>query len=236
MVADEGSARWILHLGLGDELTMADEAGRPLRLRLVGTLARGLLQSEVLISEADLLRHFPGRAGRSFFLLATPPGRAGEVAGLLEAALGRYGLDVTTTAGRLASYRRVEETYLAAFQTLGGLGLLLGTAGLGVALLRSVVERRYELATLRAFGFRRRRLAWTVTAENAFVLVLGVALGTLSGLLAAVPRLVREGDTIPWLSLAATLLAVLAAGLVSCLAAVRSALRAPLLPVLKEER
>ena len=34
-------------------------------------------------------------------------------------------------------------------------GLLLGTIGLGIVLVRNVIERRGELATLRAFGFRR---------------------------------------------------------------------------------
>ena len=44
------------------------------------------------------------------------------------------------------------------FQLLGGLGLLLGSVGLGVVVLRNVLERRGELAILRAVGFRRRSL------------------------------------------------------------------------------
>jgi hypothetical protein len=41
---------------------------------------------------------------------------------------------------------------------------------------------------------------------------------------------------LPWLSLAGTLGLVIVLGMFSCLAAVRSALRAPLLGVLKAER
>lgn len=236
VIADENSAQWILHLPLGQDLEMADESGRPLQLRLVAILEKGLLQSELLVSEAQLLRHFPSRSGWSFFLLAPPAARAGEVAQTLEAALGRYGFDVQTTAERIAAYQAVEETYLSTFQTLGGLGLLLGTLGLGVALLRSVLERRGELAVLRACGFRRRRLAVLVTAENAVLLGLGLLLGTVSGLLASAPRLLAAGGELPWSSLGLTLLAVAAAGLFACWAAVRSALAAPLLPALKEER
>jgi putative ABC transport system permease protein len=235
-VADEASATWILKLGLGDELEMEDEAGRPVHLRLVGLLEPSLFQSEMLVSEADLLRYFPSRAGRSFFLLDAPPEKAAEVSRVLEDGLGRYGFDVSTTAERLAAYRAVENTYLSTFQALGGFGLLLGTFGLGIALLRGIVERRGELATLRAFGFRRRRIAWMVTAENAFLLLLGVLLGTLAGLLAVAPNLASGGGSIPWAPLAGTLAAVIAAGLLSSLAAVWSALGAPLLPVLKEER
>lgn len=236
VIADENSAQWILHLPLGKDLEMADEAGRPLKLRLVAILEKGLLQSELLVSESQLLRHFPGSSGWSFFLLAPPADRAAAVTQTLEAALGRYGFDVQTTAERIAAYQAVEETYLSTFQTLGGLGLLLGTLGLGVALLRSVLERRGELAVLRACGFRRRRLAALVTAENAVLLGLGLLLGTLSGLLASAPRLLVAGGDLPWRSLGLTLLAVAAAGLLACWAAVRSALAAPLLPALKEER
>lgn len=228
-VADASSATWILKLGIGDELRLQDEAGRPVRLRLVGLLQRSLFQSEMLVPEAALLRHFPGGARKTFFLIDGPPGTAQA----LEEALGRYGFDVSTTRERIASYHAVEDTYLSTFQALGGFGLLLGTLGLGVALLRSLIERRGELATLRAFGFRRGRIARMVVAENAFLLLLGVTVGTGSGLLAVAPGL---GGPIPWAPLIATILAVFGVGLVSCAVAVRSALAAPLLPVLKEER
>ncbi|MFL6202786.1 MAG: FtsX-like permease family protein [Thermoanaerobaculia bacterium] len=235
-VADANSATWILKLGIGDELRMEDESGRPVRLRLAGLLERSLFQSEMLVSEAALLRHFPSRARKSFFLIDAPEARRAEVAQALEEGLSRYGFDVSTTAERLASYHAVEDTYLSTFQALGGFGLLLGTLGLGVALLRSLIERRGELATLRAFGFRRSRIAGMVVAENGFLLLLGVAVGTVSGLLAVAPRLGGGIGQLPWAPLLATILAVLAVGLVSCAAAVRSALEAPLLPVLKEER
>jgi len=228
-VADANSATWILKLGIGDELALESESGQPVRIRLVGLLERSLFQSEVLISEAAMLRHFPSLARKTFFLIDGPP----ETAQALEESLSRYGFDVSTTAERLASYHAVEDTYLSTFQALGGFGLLLGTLGLGVALLRSLIERRGELATLRAFGFRRSRIAAMVVAENGFLLLLGVAVGTVSGLLAVAPRLTGH---LPWAPLLGTILAVLAVGLVSCAAAVRSALGAPLLPVLKEER
>ncbi len=235
-IADESSATWILKVKLGEDLVMTDEAGTPVRLRLVGLLDHSLFQSEVLVSEQNLLRHFPRRAGRSFFLIDTPRQRADQVSLALEEGLARYGFDVSTTAERLAAYQAVEATYLQTFGALGGFGLLLGTLGLGIALLRGVIERRGELAALRAFGFRRRRIAWMVTAENGFLLLLGVALGTAAGLLAVAPRLVESGDAIPWTPLLGTLSAVLILGVASSLAAVWSALQAPLLPVLKEER
>ena len=67
------------------------------------------------------------------------------------------GADAMPTAERLAEFHTVENTYLSTFQTLGGLGLLIGTVGLAAVVLRNVLERRRELALLRAVGYRPAR-------------------------------------------------------------------------------
>ena len=57
-----------------------------------------------------------------------------------------------------------------------------------VALLRNALERRGELALLRALGFGRGRLGLIVVAEDALLLVLGLAAGTVAALPAVAPR------------------------------------------------
>jgi hypothetical protein len=230
---DANSMQWILHLGLGEELVLEDEYGEPVRLRLVGTLRGSLFQSEMLIAEKALLEHFPSRSGFGYFLIDAPWDHAVEVSQTMERVLGSFGLDVTTTRDKLAGYQIVEHTYLSTFQMLGGLGLLLGTVGLGVVLVRSVLERRGELATLRAVGFPRSRLGWMVLAENAFLLIVGVLIGTLSALIAAAPRLATIH--VPWTSLLLTLALVWLVGMLSSIIAVRGAVRVPLLATLKAE-
>ena len=111
--------------------------------------------------------------------------------------------------------------------------MLLGTIGLGVVLVRNVIDRRGELATLRAFGFRRRRLVFVVLAENAFLLLVGIGVGVMAALLAVLPSLI--GKSLPWSSLALALALVVVVGMLSSVAAVSSALRVPLLPLLKAE-
>ena len=130
----------------------------------------------------------------------------------------------------------MQNTYLSTFLLLGGLGLLLGTVGLAVVLVRNVIERRAELATLRAFGFRRAALSRMVLAENAFLLLLGTVIGTVSSLIAVAPRFVGGAFSLPWRSLGLILAAVLLAGMLSSIAAVAGALRTPLLPVLQGDR
>ncbi len=232
-IADANSATWILKLGLGQDLVVPDELGHEVRLRLVGLLDTSVFQSEMLIGEDAFLRHFPGRTGYRYFLVDAPPDEADGISELLERRLGPYGLDAVSAGEKLRGYQVVEHTYLATFQLLGALGLLLGTVGLGVVLLRNVLERQGELATLRAIGFRRARIAALVVAENAFLLVTGVGLGAAAALVAVAPKLALID--VPWGSLVLLLAIVLATGMAASLAAVRGALRTPLLATLKAE-
>jgi hypothetical protein len=61
-----------------------------------------------------------------------------------------------------------------------------------------------------------------------------MAVGSGAALVTVLPRL--AAIDVPWRSIAATLVVVLIVGLLASLAAVRGALRAPLLPALKAER
>ena len=163
------------------------------------------------------------------------PARIAETRAILEDRLGDYGFTAERTSARLASLMAVQNTYLATFQSLGGLGLLLGAVGLAATQWRSVLERRGELALLRAIGFRRRRLATLVMLENATLLVGGLGIGVLAALVAVGPHWLSGQASLPMASLAATLAVVLAAGLAAGLLAVRAALQADLLPALREE-
>jgi hypothetical protein len=234
-IGDANSATWILHLSLGDDLVLSDDNGEKIRLRLVGLLARSIFQSELLISERNFEKHFPSQSGYSYFLLEMPLDQFDEMAAEFEQVLSRYGFDASRTDRLLSGFLAIENTYLSTFQSLGGLGLLLGTAGLGIILIRNTIERRGELAALRAFGFRKRRLSLLILMENCFLLGLGMILGTISALIAVAPHLLARSDDIPLVSLAATLMVVFAVGSFVNLISLRFALRIPLLSALKEE-
>ena len=73
----------------------------------------------------------------------------------LTKSLSDVGLELQPTAERLDAFHAVQNTYLSIFQLLGALGLLLGSVGLGLVVLRNTQERRGELALLSALGFVR---------------------------------------------------------------------------------
>ena len=118
---------------------------------------------------------------------------------------------------------------------LGALGLLLGSAGLGVVVLRNVLERRGELAVLLAVGFRPRALRRLVFCEHGALLALGLLLGMVAACLAVLPVLLSPGALLPFGPLLAAMLLVLASGVLWTWAAARLALRGDLLQSLREE-
>lgn len=235
VIGDYNSVKWLLHLGLGQDLTITDERGNPVRLRIVAMLAGSVLQGELIMAESRFVEQFPSIAGYSFFLIESPPALAEPLGSALERDLSDCTFDVTATADRLRQYMAIENTYLSTFQTLGGLGLVLGTFGLAAVLLRNVWERRAELALMQALGYRRFALAWMVMVENWVLLLSGLAAGMLSACLAVAPHVMTTPATVPWASVGLTLLAVLAAGTLAGILPLISTLRAPLMPALRRE-
>jgi len=129
----------------------------------------------------------------------------------------------------------VENTYLSTFQTLGSLGLILGTAGLAVVMLRNILERRRELALLRAMGYRPADLGLMVMSESLFLLFSGLGIGAFCALLAIAPAFAARGGRFSVTSLGLLLLGVLMSGLLSSLVAMRAVSHAPLLAALRAE-
>lgn len=234
-IGDVNSITWILHSGLGQDIDLIDESGASVKLRFVALLNTSIFQREILISEEHLVKHFPGTRGYGTFLVSVDPGTMDRVATALESSLRKYGFDASETAVTLDRFQAVENTYLSVFQLLGGLGLLLGTFGLGIVLYRNLLERRSELALLRTFGFRSRTIGLMTILENCFLVALGLAIGSITAFLAVMPQILDRPELIPWSSVSLTLVAVFSAGLISTLISVKPALRLALMPTLRAD-
>jgi putative ABC transport system permease protein len=188
-----------------------------------------------VIADAHFLRAFPRAEGYRFFLLDVPDASAGSLVAPLQERLSEWGFAVERSADRLAAYHQVENTYLSTFQALGALGLVLGTVGLAAVLLRNVLERRKELALLRAVGYRRPTLGLIIVFENVLLMMIGLGCGTIPALVAVVPALSARGGAFPLGMIVLLLVTVLVAGVVSSLLAVAAAFRSPVLGALRSE-
>ena len=235
VITDANSMTYVLHMKLGDDFVLPGSSERPIRLRLVAALSDSIFQGELVMAEQPFVRLFPEWDGYRFFLADAPLGHTPEVTELLESRLSDFGADVASTADRLAGFHRVEYTYLSTFQTLGGLGLVLGTLGLGAILLRNVLERRRELALLRALGYTQSDFLTMVVAENVLLLIGGLMIGTSCALIAIAPAFLDRGGRLPFETLALLLAGVLGTGLLASLGATIAALRSPLLSALRAE-
>jgi putative ABC transport system permease protein len=234
-IADANTVQYILHLSLGSEIVVRGDNGNQARIRFVATLRDSIFQGKLLISESAFLRLFPDHQGYRFFLLDVHPSQSAEIRKSLQELLADYGFSVESSQDRLSAYHRVENTYLSTFQSLGALGLVLGTAGLAALLLRNVLERRSELALLRAIGYSKISLASIIVFENVVLLCCGLVSGALCAILAIAPALQTRGVAFPFTMAALILLAVFVAGMISSLIAVVVAVRSPLIPALRAE-
>jgi hypothetical protein len=216
-ILDAATAQWALKLGgVGARFTLPADAGRPVEFEIVGLLDASILQGFVLVAERDFERLFPARSGYGMALVdagrAVEAGGAGRTATrALEAAWSDAGAEVTAATSRLARLQAVQNTFLTAFQALGTLGLLLGTAGVAAVQAQGVAERRQQLALVRAVGFTPARLRGLLVLETLWMVGLGLAAGTAAGWLAVWPLLAGADRGLPLVWLGATSGVVLAA-------------------------
>ena len=233
-VADQTVLTWGLGINVGDELVYQDDSGDVLRVRLVASLENSIFQGSVIVSRRNIARHFPSVSGSRFFLIDGTRGEEGVVAESLERQTRPYGIDFVSTAERLGEYYSVENTYLTIFMMLGGLGILLGAFGLGVAAARNVYENRGELGLLLAVGYRLASVRRLIFTEHLVPLIGGAGIGVVSALVSVLPALISNNG-LPIGFLSVTIAAIVFSGAGSIMLAVRRIHTGGLLSALREE-
>lgn len=234
-VGDYATVYWALGKQLGDELGFTDDKGNPVRLRIVGMLNNSILQGGLIISESNFIRRFPSVGGYKAFLIDAPADRQTAVADALSHSLRDYGLEVVSAVDRLMTFAAVENTYLSIFALLGGLGLIIGTLGLGFVVWVNVLQRSGELAMMRAVGFTRTRLHALLIREHVLLVILGVVIGAVCGLVAVLPAILSAGNQVPIVPLVLLTVVIAACGLLWIRLATTAALRGNLLEALRKE-
>jgi putative ABC transport system permease protein len=234
-IADETVIIWGLGKSVGDTLDYMDESGKNFRIKLVAGLANSVFQGNIIIAEEELIARYPSVSGHRLFLVDNPAEEEDSVLSTLSWALQDLGLDISSTADRLAGFNKVENTYLSIFLILGGFGLMLGTIGLGIVVIRNILDRRGELALLRAVGFKRQSIHKLILSEHILLLVIGAICGFITALIAVFPALITPGSAVPYITIIVTLLVILFSGGLWIYWATSFAVRGDLLPALRNE-
>jgi len=233
--ADETVITWGMRKKLGDTLFYRDESGNVLIVKLTGSLDNSIFQGNILVSDSLLRLHFPSSGGSKVMLIDGPAGKSDTIAGRLETLFRDQGMMITTTPARLAAFNAVENTYLSVFMMLGGMGVIIGTIGLGIVILRNIRQRKQEFAIYLALGFRKKSILRMIMAEHVFMLLTGLFIGIISALAGILPSLISPGYTVPALFLSGIILLVFLNGLLWIWLPARNALTQDIMSGLKEE-
>ncbi|MEE4215676.1 MAG: FtsX-like permease family protein [Bacteroidales bacterium] len=195
-ILDQTVMQWNLFKEAGDTINYTAEDGTVINVIIAAGLKNSVFQGNVLMGLEHFNSFFPSVGGSNIFLVDGSADRINEYREDLAGSLSSYGVEVSTTYDRLASFSVVTNTYLSVFMTLGGFGLLMGVLGMGFVLLKNLDQRKQEYALMLATGFSQGHIRKMILREHLLILAAGIIAGTLSAIAATLPSL-RSGAQIP---------------------------------------
>ena len=233
--ADQSVITWGLQKRIGDTLFYTDESGKILKVKIIGGLSNSIFQGNILVS-AELFRHyFPSVGGSKVMLVDGDFGLHTRVSDRLEYLFQDFGMVTLPTSEKLAQFNSVENTYLTVFMMLGGLGIIIGTIGLGIVLLRNLDDRKQEIAIYQAIGFNPDFIHKLIVSENLFILLAGMGIGLFAAFIGILPSFFSPAFQFPTVFLLILILVILLNGLAWIYFPVRSAMRKNLVISLRKE-
>lgn len=190
------------HISLGEEVNISTFGERStLSVHVIGFLSESTI-SAVLVNPEAMLGTLRSNH-TSLFLITTSAGANPQVAiDDLKRAFYPEGLQLLDFEQIFAAELQFTVAFLDLLEVFVTLGLVVGIAAIGILSLRAVVERRSEIGMIRALGFTKRRVLITFLIEFSFLALLGIAIGTILGILLSYN--ISEGIsgmftfTIPW--------------------------------------
>ncbi|MHC1702640.1 MAG: FtsX-like permease family protein [Tenuifilaceae bacterium] len=234
-IADQTVITWGLMKSVGDTLVYLNESGEKIKMLLIAGLSNSIFQGNLLIADSLFIKNFPSTSGSRIMLVDAPKANQDELSQLLSSTLTDYGIEITPTKNRLAEFSTVENTYLTVFMVLGGLGVIIGTFGLGVVLLRNMLERRSEIALMMATGYRKNQIFRLILIENLFLLISGLFCGIISAFIGILPSILSPAFTMPTGFIIIIVFIIFISGLIWIYFPTRNALKGNIILGLREE-
>jgi len=233
--ADQTVIQWGLRKKVGDTLLYLDESGNSLKVVIMGGLDNSVFQGNILVSAALFRKYFPSVGGSRVMLINGDFSDRTKISERIEYLFQDYGMVVTPTSERLAQFNAVENTYLSVFMMLGGLGIAIGTIGLGIVLLRNLIERKQEIALYQAIGFNHNYILKLILTENLFILLAGMGIGIIAAFAGILPSFLSPSFQFPVTYLAGIILVIFLNGFAWLYFPIKSSLRKNLVQSLRNE-
>lgn len=189
-LVDETTLMWALKEKVGAVFSYQNEKGQTFDVQIAGVLKDSIFQGYLLIDEAFLLTAFPSHPGYSLFLVdAKEEVEITALRNQIEKASTDRGGKVEITRDILTAFHEIENTYIAIFNVLGTLGVVLGSLGLTIVIARSIQERLGEFSVMTAIGISRSRLGKMVLSEYSRLIGWGLIVGMLASVISIWPNL-----------------------------------------------
>jgi putative ABC transport system permease protein len=170
-------------VGVGDLLDVDSPRGR-FRAAVVGTVVDYVSpRGSIIVARPTYEQWWDDRSANRFHVWLAPDATVAAVRTAIAVGPGReHGLKVLTQRELYAYHQDAVHRAFRFTRALEILPLLVAGLGLAEALLAVSLDRRRELALLRAAGATRRQVAGAVVAEAAGVGILGWIGGVAMGL------------------------------------------------------
>ena len=191
--------------------------------RVIGILASDSTFAGSFVSEESARALLGDRAVASrFYIDATgSEAQARELGRTLQGEFLANGVEADTFRALVDEQFNVQLQFFNLMQAYLALGLIVGIAGLGVVMVRSVRERRREVGVLRSLGFQSPKVRVAFLLESGFVAIEGIVVGTALAIVTA-SQLFNNGDfgegitfEIPWTNIGLLTGAALLASLIA---------------------
>ena len=107
------------------------------------------------------------------------PAKADRVRAQIETRMPEVTVSVSSDFGEKSNDM---QSFRMMTNALSFISILVGGVGMMNAMLMSVYERTREIGTLRALGWRRRRVVWMIVREAILLSILGGIAGIVVGI------------------------------------------------------
>ena len=209
---------------VGDTMAVINPVtGEQTERRVIGILASDSTFAGSFVSEESARELLGDRAVASrFYIDATgSETQARELGKSLQGEFLANGVEADTFKALVDEQFDVQLQFFNLMQAYLALGLIVGIAGLGVVMVRSVRERRREVGVLRSLGFQSPKVRVAFLLESGFVAIEGIVVGTALAIVTA-SQLFNNGDfgegitfEVPWTNIAVLTGTALVASLIA---------------------